>query len=458
MIFSKPYQYYRSYDNCFVYKIFLKAVGESKCRCTLEQAMEIIKQIANFSAGLPQIVYLVGWNHDGHDSKYPDWSIVGSQCAYLSHREPVNALRAFIRDARRYHAVVSLHINMDDAYEDSPLWEEYCAQNLINLNNDGKKQISGQWSSGCAYEISKTREWESGLTQKRILGLLKLIPELRQSATIHLDALRPRPSTGLGTDMQQEIDSCRKIFEFWHSNGIDVTCEFLASYDFIGYVPMVWALNLDEEGRLKYPSSVICGGSADWNQRRKTMCDPVSWIGLYGVPSAGCLYDAAWGASLGCDFQPTSGNMPADRMADFYLKTLPWHFLNRFRALELRQTTSVYKVIFSNGVESSIETETGCQRITWNDIPILDNGNLCIEAVWRQDSHRRFFLFFSRDGGEVTFHLPTVCSGSGQRFILSTSDPVPAETTVIRNGVFTLTLAPKEAGKIDLSNCTPDAE
>jgi len=450
MEFCKPYPYYRSYHDHFVYKIFLKSARESRSRCTLTQAMEIIRQIADFSAGMPQIVYLVGWNHAGHDSKYPDWSVVGAQCAYGNQENPVDSIRAFIRDARRYNAVVSLHVNMDDAYEDSPLWPEYCRRQLINLDAAGRMLISGQWDGGCAYEISKTREWECGLAAKRILGLLELIPELRESATIHIDAFRPRPSAGLGVSMEQEIDTCRKIFCFWHENGIDVTSECLATYDFVGYLPMVWALNLDEEGRLKYPSDLLCGGSADWNQRRKTMCDDVCWIGLYGVPAAGCLYDKAWGVSLGCDITAEPGSTPADRLPEFYEKTLCWAFLNRFRALELRQTISSYKVIFSDGVESIVDTATGELRISWNEIPVLENGNLCVEAFWKRTETRSSFLFFSRDGGTLTFRLPNTYSGSGERFALSAAEAVPAGSVAVRKGEFSLPLHPGEAGLLEI--------
>ena len=47
--------------------------GESKVYCTIDEALEIIKKVDNLTLGIPKIIYLVGWQYNGHDSKYPAW-------------------------------------------------------------------------------------------------------------------------------------------------------------------------------------------------------------------------------------------------------------------------------------------------------------------------------------------------------------------------------------------------
>ena len=43
---------------------------------TYDQAAEIIRAINNVSDDLPQLVYLVGWQFQGHDDKYPSLNVV----------------------------------------------------------------------------------------------------------------------------------------------------------------------------------------------------------------------------------------------------------------------------------------------------------------------------------------------------------------------------------------------
>ena len=58
------------YHQCLTYKSFLcRKPGEVVT--DLDQSLERIKDIHAITKGIQQIVYLVGWQYDGHDSKYP---------------------------------------------------------------------------------------------------------------------------------------------------------------------------------------------------------------------------------------------------------------------------------------------------------------------------------------------------------------------------------------------------
>ena len=48
--------------------------GKSELFLTCEQALDVIRKVDNLTLGVPKIVYLVGWQYNGHDSKYPAWS------------------------------------------------------------------------------------------------------------------------------------------------------------------------------------------------------------------------------------------------------------------------------------------------------------------------------------------------------------------------------------------------
>ena len=142
--------------------------GGSDVRLTFEQALEIIRQSDNLSLGVPKIVYLVGWQYNGHDDKYPAFFEVNE---YLKRDTDVSAresLRWLIREARKYNTTVSLHINVTDAYDDSPLWPEYVVNDLISKNADGSLKVIGVYNGRKAYQINYRNEWEAGYTQMRI--------------------------------------------------------------------------------------------------------------------------------------------------------------------------------------------------------------------------------------------------------------------------------------------------
>jgi len=77
-----------------------------------------------------------------------------------------------MQESKKYNAIVSVHVNMDDAYENSPLWEEYVAKDLLRRNADGSLLRAGIWDGKQSYHVSKPREWECGLSQKRIVVFL----------------------------------------------------------------------------------------------------------------------------------------------------------------------------------------------------------------------------------------------------------------------------------------------
>ncbi len=71
--------YIHASDQTLVMKIFLseKEPNEgSKVDLTFYQALEVIRKLDNLTCGMPKIVYLVGWQHNGNDSMEPDWSEV----------------------------------------------------------------------------------------------------------------------------------------------------------------------------------------------------------------------------------------------------------------------------------------------------------------------------------------------------------------------------------------------
>jgi hypothetical protein len=246
----------RDYNKTLVMKFFLcnrDSLGNvRKVYLTYPDVLEVIKKIDNFTLGIPKIVYLVGWQYNGHDSKYPSWDKMNESLKRPQDSTALQSLKWLIGEAKAYHTSISLHINMIDAYEDSPLWKEYLEKDIIAKDSSGNP-IRGEVFDGIqSYQISYTQEWKLGYTQKRIDGLLEMIPELVDAGTIHIDAFHSMRPSGpgepispyLGYTTDDEIATQRKILRYWRNKGIDVTCEggmyWLRKDPFIGLQAMTW--------------------------------------------------------------------------------------------------------------------------------------------------------------------------------------------------------------------------
>lgn len=395
-------RFYNNYKDSIVYKISLKNKCKTEVTTSIEEVLDIVRLVHDLTCGLPQIIYLVGWQHDGHDSKYPSWGVVGNHCAGFMSSHPIDSLRALMREVRKYNAKISLHINMSDAYQNSPLWNEYVDKDLIARNTDGSLNAGCQWGGELAYNISIVKEWRAGRSQQRILELLDMLPELKESGTIHIDAFLGKGSPGDGISIDDDLGIMVKITDFWHEQGIDVTTEMLTTCKHIGYFPMVFHLNMDEAGRLKYPAGIICGGGSAWNSRKGVnFYNFDGWSIKFMSPAAGCLYEEAWGENYPDDITASTIISDRDRFIEkFFLTSVVCRFLNRFVPLELRQTNDIYEVRFSEGVVSTIDIAAKQRKIRQKERVVVDDGNIFVDLF---NGNKPLMLIYSQNGfcGEV---------------------------------------------------------
>ncbi|MDR2119438.1 MAG: endo-alpha-N-acetylgalactosaminidase family protein, partial [Tannerella sp.] len=85
--------------------------GESRVVATFEQALEIIRKTDRLTLGIPKIVYLVGWQYNGHDSKYPAWSEVNPLLKRPQDSTALQSMKWLMDEAFKYNTTVSVHIN-----------------------------------------------------------------------------------------------------------------------------------------------------------------------------------------------------------------------------------------------------------------------------------------------------------------------------------------------------------
>jgi len=312
--------WFLQYDQTLVMKIFLaeRTDQDRNCRVylTFEQALDVIRRLDHLTCGAPKIVYLVGWQYNGHDSKYPAWGEVNPRLKRADDASALDSLKWLMRQGRKYHTTVSLHINAFDAYEDSPLWAEYLAKDIIAKGRQGaplKGEMMGDMQS---YQLSYAKEWETGCAKRRIDGLLKMLPELKQAHTIHVDAFHTYPpvphaypagrypdrdlqfkgiSPWLGYSAERESAAQRKTFRYFRDCGLDVTSEgstFLRPDAFVGLQPMAWDYQPPASG---IPPRLYCGTAMRAEPEIKA--DPVKLTGLldqFCLKAAPQIWANAW--------------------------------------------------------------------------------------------------------------------------------------------------------------------
>jgi hypothetical protein len=386
--------WFNNYHESFVYKIFLKSKINGQPFTTLEEAAEIIRRVNDFTGGMHQIVYLAGWQYDGHDSKYPSLDMVGDHCKSRFGESPLESLRGMMREARKFNADVSLHINVDDAYTNSPLWKSYVDDNLLCRDGNGNLVKSGVWDGELAYAVSHQKEWKSGRLERRILGLLDLIPEIRQSHTIHIDAIIGRESKFDGVSLADDKAAIRNMVDFWHEQGVDVTTEFLQSMDALGLFPMVYHHNTDESQRILYPPSLLCGGDSAWNTRHLLDYDNQKWESFR--PSGGCAYEEAWGDGHWGDL--TGAALADERkfLANLFNRAILNAYYNRSRPVRHSVTADEYIVERANGVTATVFRKD-------RTLAVVDNGRTVVSKC-------DFFLDFPYGGGTILAYSEHGCN------------------------------------------------
>ena len=273
----------RDYNQTLVMKFFLCHRDDHgnvrKVYLTFSDALEVAKRIDTLTLGLPKIAYLVGWQYSGHDSKYPSWDVVNERLKRPEDATALDSLKWLIKEAKAYHTTISLHINMIDAFEESPLWSEYLARDIIAKDSAGKP-IKGEVFDGMqSYQISYAQEWKLGYAQKRIDRLVAMIPELKAAGTIHVDAFHSMRPSGpgqpispyLGLSVEDEMAAQRKIFRYWRNYGIDVTSEggkyWLRRDPFLGLQALSWHYDETTFAREDWP-----GKPKDFNSLPIELC------------------------------------------------------------------------------------------------------------------------------------------------------------------------------------------
>lgn len=388
---KSPYNH--DYSKTWVSKLLISVPdlknGGTDLRCNLDQALNIIRESDQISLGVPKIVYLVGWQYNGHDDRYPEFFEVNPALKRAGDKDATESLKWLIREARKHNTIVSLHINTTDAYDDSQLWDTYVKEDMISKNADGTLMVIGEYNNRKAYQINYRNEWNKGYLQKRVDRLIELLPELVEGGTIHSDAWIARDSKGHNETIINEALYQRKGLEYWRAKGLDLTSEWYMDY-MVGLVPYAWHFNGSTQADyLSTPANIYTGTGLNPDIRSSDH----DLAFLFGTS---CYGETTWNPKA--EWQPRLTE-------DFMLKFPQYYFLNSFDRLRVDGQGKDRKAIFSDNVVVSLSDST----ITHHGRLIRRGNTYAIPALWRCDNG--VILYSQKGDKQAEFETPLTWRG-----------------------------------------------
>lgn len=404
------------------YKVFCARPGKPP-NTTFAQAREIIERIHRFTDGLPQIVYLVGWQYDGHDSGYPSLDKLNTA---LGTREELYGLHRLSKE--RLNTALSYHINLDDAYREHPGWDP----SIITRQPDGGLGRWEEFNGKMSYHISHTKDVESGKIFERLNAMLKTVP---LEKAIHIDAFRNmnwswEPDGLIGPTDELEC-GIKPIVEFFRSRGIDLTTESIDSdaAEWCGIVSGVWH-HADPLPMLQLRhGKLLAGGRIE----RRSM----SRWGL--------------GTSLNSDFQHTIDGVDYIRRGDWdkllddiYLGTLLYHFYLEREMTVLRFDDKEFRLEFAGSVTTVAARDNTALKVTYGDILVAQDYDRFIP---RDDA----IYCYSRDGSKRRWTLPAGFRGKTLELRTLGAESGPAVVRSAATASIELDLKPRSPVKITIA-------
>ena len=353
---GKRSDFYRGY---LVYKIFVGSPSDG-IKTTWKQALEIIRQVYE-RTGVKQLVYLVGFQNKGHDDRYPDVFHLNTDAG------PEEDFLRLIQTAReKYHALVSFHDNYDDAYRESPEFDE----NVIARDQQGHLLRGGVWNGKQAYWISLpqyARE-EAG---KRMRRTLEKYPFLRDS--YHLDVLtasvfrldfRADDPAGRQRDLEARIS----VVDQFSRLGLDVSSES-CGLPFVGAISYFW--HMQRVPRELYPGDrripmipFLVHGRADY---AGTHTDHPSQM------LDGLLYGGFFCNDITAD-------TPIRTLVDAAVMLLmPLDRLRDDTAVRYEEKNGWKKVCYQSGAQIAVNFESLESRVEIGGRRLIENGTAMID-------------------------------------------------------------------------------
>jgi len=334
------------YDNALVYKTLQANIR--KPRISVEQVSDFIRRACSLTDGMRQVCYMTGFQYIGHDSGWPDVSVVYDA---VGTKE---GIRQAIVEARKHNAELSFHLNYDVFSDTSPLFEG----KYVTRTSTGKIGGQGVWDGNQLYGLCIPAYY------KQLCALIdKVIAEYGIRDTVHLDTYSCGPyvfdaSPLHPTSAYDLTQSKLDLIKEFNKRGLDMTSEGLTD-PYVGHIGHVWALfdyGKVWEGEEKIPfAHFIYHGAISYNAGHGFI--PISYFAdTPGIEDA-VLGGLLSGGGAGIEIPGIDANM--NDVADMlYLVQPPYMMLRHRKWTGYFRKDNVIRVDYSgsNG-ESFIELD-----------------------------------------------------------------------------------------------------
>lgn len=194
-----------------------------------DEVLQRIKEFAAQTDSAACVMYLLGWQYEGHDSGYPSVDKVNENLGGME------ALVNLINEAKKYNVNVTFYDNYDDSYPDHPGWDP----DVICRDPQGGLIKGGVWEGQQSYLISSYKyAIKSGLD--RVKFTLDRYPVEK---AYFIDVLSGGFNGGRKYDFNPEspagaiknFEGKLMIVEAFNKRGIDIATEDFTGY-FVGHV------------------------------------------------------------------------------------------------------------------------------------------------------------------------------------------------------------------------------
>ena len=403
------------YRDCVIYKIFCDSPGAEDFT-TFDEALELIRRVHRLAPWLRQVVYLVGWQYEGHDTGYPATDRINERLGGME------GLRRLSAEARKLNAIVSYHDNFDDAYPSSPQWNE----SLIARGTRGGLQKGGIWAGGQSYILALGKYAEQAAPQR----VKRTLQQMPVSDSYHIDVLSAVPvrrdhNPEAPESTRDSLEAKCAIIRLFNEAGVDVTSEGFSA-PFVGVIGHSWHF-------WQRPDTVIPGD------------EPIPFLPMiyhggpttYGHGGGGATYPqetALLGATYSADWTKTTDPHLMAEM--IYLVAVPWTYLREQRIESYGCVGAVKRLTYDDGGFVEVDQESGKWRVVVGDETIVRDD---VATVRRPG----LLALLSKAGGRVSADLPADLRGKPlQAQNAVTGESMACEVTA--EGEVTVELAARE--------------
>lgn len=385
-----PLKFNYDYASCMVMKLGMaypekKIPNKSHVELTFAQALEYIKKIDNITQGITKIYYLVGWQYLGHDDKYPDFFEVNEALKKPEDKTAYDSFKWLAEEAKKYHSVISVHINFNDAYDNAPSFNEFVKANALIRKKNGKIDPIENYNGRKCYKTCHKTYWESGLFKKMFDKFVDTFPFIAEAGTIHVDNFQCYKNYAPYISIKEMQDARREMIKYVHSRGIDITSEFTYKegeslpnkpifglprdhfskypHDTVGLIPLSWwCYRLTPQELVDIPPQIYCGG-----EYREKAYNKLLYGNMHGEDIV----------------KKDNNNWAEEFIHRFATYQVPCHFLNSHKRLAINGKRNTLSCIFSDNIISYAKSE----KITRNNKIIKDGDTLLLPFVHKEKQY-----------------------------------------------------------------------